>query len=134
MPAVRDPSLRYRPCLLVAHPDVTYLADAVRRFRRLGWDVYPAQAGPELRRLARMLEPDLVVLDVDLDGESGWLTCAKLTRERPAGRVLLIADDGEGCREKATFVGASAVVPRQGGLNGLVQASWLPPAAATAAG
>ena len=50
----------YRPCLILAHADPVYTAQVVRTFRRHGWDVYPAQSGPEVRRLARMLEPQLV--------------------------------------------------------------------------
>ena len=39
-----------------------------------------------------MLEPELVVLEADLQGESGWLTCAKLTRERPGCKVVLVSE------------------------------------------
>jgi DNA-binding response OmpR family regulator len=130
MSIVHDAASRYRPCLVLAHTDAAFAADTLRRFRRLGWDVYQAQAGPEARRLARMLEPELVVLDADLEGESGWLTCAKLTTERPGGRVVLIAD--EECprdQQMAIFVGASAIVGR-GGLTALMQANWARPEAA----
>jgi len=34
--------------------------------RRRGWDVYPVNSGPEARRLARMVQADLVVLDTFL--------------------------------------------------------------------
>ena len=111
-----EPNAGCRPCLLLAHADPVYAALASRSFRRLGWDVYAARTGPELRRLARMLEPVLVVLDTALPGESGWLTCDKLTREFPAVKVLLI--DGRPTPEGdqfAAFVGAAALVPRQDG-------------------
>src|SRR5262249_42925551 len=104
MSSVREPG-SYRPCLVLAHADLGYAADACRRFRRLGWDVYQAHAGAEVRRLAHLLEPDLVVLDANLAGESGWLTCAKLTRERPATRVVLIDDGEHGDQDRAAFVG-----------------------------
>jgi DNA-binding NarL/FixJ family response regulator len=61
-----------------------------------------------------MLEPDLVVLDVDLDGETGWLTCAKLTQERPEGKVVLVCDSPDGHDGRmAEFVGAAMLVSRQ---------------------
>jgi DNA-binding response OmpR family regulator len=129
MTSAREPG-PYRPCLVLAHADAGYAADACRRFRRLGWDVYQAHAGAEVRRLAHLLEPDLVVLDANLVGESGWLTCAKLMRERPAGRVVLVDEGGQGSQDMAAFVGATAVVSRQDGLAALLQASWPRPASA----
>lgn len=121
MPAASEKPAVYRPCLVLAHADAGYASDVARAFRRLGWDVYAAQAGPEARRLARMLEADLVVLDVALLEETGWLTCAKLTQERPAARVVLVSN--EPCSKEsdlAEFVGASAVVRRQDGPAALV--------------
>src|SRR3954454_18040912 len=106
MNAATDAGAAYRPCLLLAHADASYASDACRRLRRLGWDVYQANAGPEVRRLARMLEPEAVVLAVNLGGESGGLTCAKLKQERPAGRVVLVADEsGPRAQEMGQFVG-----------------------------
>jgi CheY-like chemotaxis protein len=123
--------LSFRPRMVLAYADSARAALNSRQLRRMGWEVHQACSGPEARRLVYALRPQVVILDAELRGESGWLTCAKLTKERPGGRVVLIADDnGEGCRERGTFVGASAVVGRQGGLNALMQASWLPPSSA----
>ena len=47
------------PCLVLAGFD----GAVAREFRRRGWDVYPARTGPEARRLARMVQADLVVLN-----------------------------------------------------------------------
>ena len=69
-----------------------------------------------------MLEPDMVVLDTDIDGESGWLTCAKLKQDRPAGEVILVT--GEECLGNdglAEFLGAVALVSRQHNLVSLLQ-------------
>lgn len=123
MPAANNRA-SHRPCLVLAHAEPTYAGDACRTFRRLGWDVYPATTGPEVRRLARMLEADLVVLDVALLEETGWLTCAKLTQERPGLRVVLVTDKlGSRDQSLAEFVGAQAVVSRQDGMSALVPAS-----------
>ena len=91
MNAVAEDFTGFRPCLILAHADPAYAAQVVRAFRRHGWDVYPAQNGPEVRRLARMLEPQLVVLQTDLPEESGWLTCDKLTDEWPDCKVVLVS-------------------------------------------
>jgi CheY-like chemotaxis protein len=100
-----------KPCLVLAGFD-PYTA---RAFRRRGWDVYAARSGPEARRLARMLEADLVVLDTGLPVESGWLTCEKLTRELPDVRVVLADAEPDARRAKlAAFVGAAALLSRDG--------------------
>src|SRR5262245_48423235 len=108
-----EESVYYRPCLLIAHADSGYAARASRAFRRVGWDVYVARTGPEARRLARMLYPDLAILDADLPEESGWLTCEKLVSEQPLLRVILVgAVDSSENEDFAAFVGATGYVPR----------------------
>ncbi len=121
MIAANSPGLASHPCLILAHTDAGYAAIASRTFRRLGWDVYPARTGPEARRLARMLRPNLVVLQADLPDESGWLTCAKFALEAPELPILLVADSPGPCEEDfAVFVGAEAVVPLDAGPGGLL--------------
>ena len=111
-----------RPCLVLATSDFAYPSETLVRLRRLGWDIYQAEVGPEARRLARLLEPTVVVLDTDLAEESGWLTCAKLESERPGGEVVLVAsEDNAVNRARAEFVGASALVSRQHNLVALLQ-------------
>jgi ActR/RegA family two-component response regulator len=97
------------PCLVLAGFD----GSVARSFRRRGWDVYPARTGPEARRLARMVQADLVVLDTYLPEESGWLTCEKLTTEMPGIRVVLIDSDPRRA-SLAEFVGAAALVGSDG--------------------
>ncbi|MGL4552525.1 MAG: hypothetical protein ACRC33_15235 [Gemmataceae bacterium] len=104
-----------RPCLVLAHRDAGTREQIARRYRRAGWDVYAAAGGAELRRLAGLLDADLVVLDLALDGGSGWLTCAKLRRERPAASVLLVGDETPRNLRLAWTVGAGLVRPDAAG-------------------
>ena len=122
MLVAHERSAGYRPCLVLADSDPAYAAATGRSFRRLGWDVYEAKLGPEARRLARMLEADLVILAADLPEETGWLTCAKLVRERPRTRVILVdhAADDPRARHMAAFVGAKALVRRDAGMDALL--------------
>jgi DNA-binding response OmpR family regulator len=121
MNAVAEDVTGFRPCLILAHADPAYTAQAARAFRRHGWDVYPARNGPEVRRLARMLEPQLVVLQADLPEESGWLTCDKLTGESPTCKVVLVVSDLAPVHAAfASFVGASACVDRGDGAAALL--------------
>jgi ActR/RegA family two-component response regulator len=112
----------FSPCLILAHADPGYTAQVVRTFRRHGWDVYTAQQGPEVRRLSRMLQPQLVVLQADLPEESGWLTCDKLTGEIPTSRVVLVAVDPTPTQgEFASFVGATSLANMKDGMAPLVR-------------
>jgi ActR/RegA family two-component response regulator len=114
-------SATYRPCLILAHGDAAYSALAARAFRRLGWDVYITRNGPETRRLARMLNPSVVVLEAELPEESGWLTCDKLVREQPLRKVILVGDDFSGeCESFAAFIGAAGAVNQSEGVQALV--------------
>jgi len=111
-----------RPCMLVVHNDSHHAAVLARAFRRLGWDVYHARSGPETRRLARMLEPALVVMATDLEDESGWLTCEKLTREQPGVKVFLIGNTDEPRNyDFAAFVGAARLLDGRDSVQSLVE-------------
>ena len=123
MLAAKTEPVAVRPCVLVAHADAGYAAVAARAFRRLGWDDYVAGTGPEVRRLARMLDAAVVVLDVDLAGESGWLTCDKLRRERPHTRVILVGRQPTPLEHRlAAFAGACGLVAQTDGVAALLAA------------
>jgi len=108
--------------MLVVHDDAHQASALVRAFRRLGWDVYHARSGAEARRLARMLEPDLLVMGTDLEEESGWLTCEKLTREQPRVKVFLVGDTAEKRNHDfAAFVGAVRMLDRRDSVQSLVE-------------
>lgn len=106
----------YRPCLVLALTCPRAAAEMSCWFRRAGWDVYPAEGGAQLRRLARLLDADLLLLDLALDGESGWLTAAKLRHERPETRIVLLGEDTARNRRLAAFVGVSDLLPRHDAL------------------
>jgi DNA-binding response OmpR family regulator len=107
--------------MVLAYVDSARSALTSRHFRRLGWEVHQAPTGPEVRRLVGALRPQVIILDADLRGESGWLTCAKLTLGGPAPRILLVAE-GVTPREEefAQVVGAAAVVSARAGLPALI--------------
>src|SRR5690242_10546534 len=82
----------FPPCLILAHADGSFAAATGQALRRLGWDVYLTRSGAEVRRLAGMLAPRLILVGTELPDESGWLTCDKLTAVLPHTRVILLAD------------------------------------------
>jgi DNA-binding response OmpR family regulator len=108
-------------CLVLAHTDIGFAARASRQLRLLGWDVYLARTGAEARRLTEKLAPAVVVLDVGLADESGWLLCDKLNRDRSGRKVILIAAEPIPEHERlASFVGATALLGRQDDISALV--------------
>jgi DNA-binding response OmpR family regulator len=110
----------YRPRLVLAYVDSAHAALTCRQLRREGWEVHLTSRGTEARRLARELEPEVVVLDTDLHDESGWLTCAKLLQERPGQRVVLVTAEATPDGERfADHIGALALVRRSAGPTSL---------------
>lgn len=80
-----------------------------RVFRRLGWEVAVAE-GDETRRIAHRVRATAVVLPVEPGTESGLLTCAKLVRELPMCRIVLVGPENEELERFALFAGAAAYV------------------------
>jgi CheY-like chemotaxis protein len=113
--------LTFRPRLVMAYADSIHAALSARHLRRLGWEVHLASSGPEARRLARALAPEVVILDTQLPDESGWLTCAKLMMENGTQKVMLVSADITPEEERlAATVGAATIVERQHGVLALI--------------
>ena len=107
--------------LIVAHGNPEYAAQVGRQFRRLGWEVHTARSGSEVRRLARTVAPQLVVLGAETPQETGWLTCAKLAREQPRCRIILVSrDPTPEYHRMARFVGGAALVQQDAGAGALL--------------
>ena len=97
--------------MIVAHADAGFIDRVRQEFGRLGWDVYPTQTGEDARRLARKLTPGIVVMSTDLPDQSGWLTCAKLVRESPRQKVILVSNYATpGLQDYTRFVGAETLL------------------------
>lgn len=85
-----------------------------RDLPRWSWQVEQTHSGPQARRLAHWLCADVVILEAELPEESGWLTCAKLTRELPLVKVILLGEDATAENQRfASFVGAAAFLGRR---------------------
>ena len=112
-----------RPRMLLAYADAAYASQCGRYFRRCGWEVQMVASGAEARELTHNYRPDVVVLDAALLDESGWLTSAKISAEKPDLRIILVADqDDFGLEERLHMVGADQAVQREDGAEALAEA------------
>jgi len=63
----------------------------------------------------------VVVVDTELEDESGWLLCDKLSRDDPSPKVILVARQLTPEQARlASFVGAAGRVLQQDGVAALV--------------
>lgn len=112
----------FRPRLLFAHVDSAHAAQCSRFFRRQGWEVHLVTSADEVHRLVRILNPQAVVVDVDLPDESGWLTAAKNLMDDSDRRFILLADDiTDAKRERALQLGVAALIDRDDGPEALAE-------------
>jgi CheY-like chemotaxis protein len=101
-----DPAKRTAPRLILGGR--AFAARMAAHLRDLGWDVHAAADGAEARRLALRKRPYAVLLPVDAEGESGYLTCAKLRQALPRVKVVLVGRERTAEAERfAGFVGAA---------------------------
>ncbi len=92
-------------------------------FRRLGWEVIPADTVADVRRLAVRKRAAAVVLPADAGGESGWLACAKLVRSAPKLKVVLVGGERTADAERlAAFAGAAGFVSEADGPDAIARA------------
>src|SRR5688500_1750340 len=103
-----------RPRMLLAYSDSAYASRCVRHFRRLGWEVRMVASGVEAQRLVEQVAPHVVVLDVDLADETGWLSSAKMLMRRPELKVVLTTGEGQAhFFERAATLGAAGAIRRE---------------------
>ena len=102
-----------RPRVLVAddHPEVS---KAVCRMLALDCEIVGTVAdGSALLEAAQRLEPDVVVLDVNLPNVHGLEACRQITQAIPEIKVIVFtALDDSAVRERSIAAGASAFVSK----------------------
>ena len=75
--------------LIEDHPDMRHLV--ARSIRHLGYDLLEAEDGEIGVRMALTENPDLVLLDVSLPGESGLEVAKKIRRNFKTSHIPIVA-------------------------------------------
>jgi CheY-like chemotaxis protein len=105
----------YRPRVLVADPDPETTALLARQLEWAGYAVATAGSGPEALELIARTRPDAAVLEVKMDGITGYEVVRSL-REDPRNRlmpvVMISARAGKLDRDFAFTVGADDYVKK----------------------
>ena len=117
-----------RPRVLIAedHPGV---AKAVGRLLARDCDVVGSIAdGSAVLEAVQRLQPDVVVVDLNLPNVNGLAACRQITQTNPAAKVIVFsAINDPGVTQRAFEVGASAFVSKgtaDGGLLSTVKRLW----------
>ena len=100
-----------RPRVLVAEDEALIRLDLVELLTAEGYDVVgEAGDGEEALKLARELEPDLVVMDVKMPKMDGITAATAIAEDRIAPVVMLTAFSQRELVERAAEAGALAYV------------------------
>ena len=100
-----------KPTVLVAEDEALIRLDLVELLKEEGYDVIgEAGDGEEAIKLARELEPDLVILDVKMPKLDGITAAESIAEERIAPIVMLTAFSQRDLVERARDAGAMAYV------------------------
>jgi DNA-binding response OmpR family regulator len=83
-------SMRHSPEVLVVEDDELLLEVLTEALKREGHTYTTARSGDEAIKKAYELRPKVVLLDIDLPGQSGLLVAAKLKVAKPSPKVLFL--------------------------------------------
>ncbi len=100
-----------KPTVLVAEDEALIRLDLVELLREEGYDVIgEAGDGEEAIKLARELQPDLVIMDVKMPKLDGITAAETIAEERIAPIVMLTAFSQRDLVERARDAGAMAYI------------------------
>ena len=90
-----DPARELRPLVLVVDDEVSYREALASGLTNEGFAVVAASDGREALRQFRLLQPDLVLLDVMLPDRSGVEVCRLMREEAAVPIIMVTARDAE---------------------------------------
>lgn len=102
------PSIAPLGRVLVIDDDLSTCDVIERHLKSDGYAVMSVQSGSEGIQSARIWKPDLIALDINMPGKSGWEVLSELKTDGSLASipVVLISKDVEGCRLKSSYENA----------------------------
>ena len=94
------------PLILVADDELPMLKLLSTSFVLAGYDVIAADSGPAALEAFEGLRPDLIVLDVGMDGLDGLCVLEQIRRRAQTPVIMLTGQDDPRGRERARTAGA----------------------------
>lgn len=111
---------RSRPCVLVVDDEASLRAALAYNLRREKYMVEVAADGEEALRLARTVNPALVILDIMLPGMDGLDVCRQIRRESSVPILMLTARGDEIDRVVGLEIGADDYLSKPFSMRELV--------------
>jgi DNA-binding response OmpR family regulator len=109
------------PRILIVEDNEMLLEVMSEALRREGYSFEVARTGDEAIQKAYASKPDMVLLDIDLPGQSGYLVAAKLKVSRPSPRVLFITALPRGQSDRvANFLRVDGILHKPFGVSRLL--------------
>jgi DNA-binding response OmpR family regulator len=81
--------------VVIVDDEPTLLSTLDHRLRKEGFSSFPAASAEEASRLFRLVKPDIILLDVNLPGRSGFDFCRLVRRESSVPIIFLTARTAE---------------------------------------
>ena len=107
--------------LLLALADGLGAGQIAERMRHVGHEVVLTNSGRKALQLARVIQPDLLILDLALKGGGGFEVCRQLRSERVNTPVILLTvGDSADERVRGLNIGADDCLNRTSALEELV--------------
>jgi DNA-binding response OmpR family regulator len=106
--------------VLVVEDEETLRFTLAHNLRREGYEVTTVARGDDALKVARELEPDLVILDLMLPGVDGMQVCRLLRRDTQVPIIMLTALGGEGDRVRGLDIGADDYMAKPFGMRELL--------------
>jgi phosphoserine phosphatase RsbU/P len=82
------------PRVLIIDDEIINVETLAWMLREAGFEALRAGSGPEGRKIAAREQPDLIILDIMMPGESGFATCATLTADPATTDIPIIFISG----------------------------------------
>ncbi len=100
-----------RSRILLVEDDELLLEVMAEALKRAGHSFTTARTGDEAVEQAYRLRPEIVLLDIDLPGQSGYLVAAKLKVTNPSPKVIFVTALPRGQSDRvAAFLGVDGIL------------------------